>query len=111
MQVSKLVLHAPGVQAEREETAGKLDEARQQLAAAGAAAERAAADASAQRSAAEAAALEAKAAELASLRAQLERYPLGYAGDTSTLLFSDIPNWGDPREQHQVNDGSGCAKY
>ena len=68
--ISRLVY---GIQMDREATACKLDEARQQLADAKTAAERAAADAVTQRSAAEAAALEAKAAELASLRSHLER--------------------------------------
>ena len=58
---------------DREATACKLDEARQQLADACTAAERAAADATAQRSAAEATALAATAAQLANLRSQLER--------------------------------------
>lgn len=61
------------LQADREATASRLAEARQQLTEAAAVAQRAAASAVAQRAAAEAAALEAKAAELASLRSQLER--------------------------------------
>ena len=61
-------------QMDREATAYKLDEVRQQLADACTASERAAADATAQRSAAEAAALAATAAQLADLRCQLERW-------------------------------------